>query len=150
MATCETPDFMYPLLADIYYPIVEQNPYGAVKRTWVLDKTIAIAANPAGRKYQQDVKTNNAKLDLDNSILARVRSDITQSSNEELYSLNNILITNIRDRDGSLVYNESAGPRSGKASLWEISTFNPIVGAFGSVEYFKMVLLHSDNQAVDI
>lgn len=150
MASCETTDFMYPLLADIYYPIVDQNPYGAVKRVWVLDKTIAIAANPAGRKYQQDVQTNNAKLDLDNSILARVRNDITQSSNEELYSLNNILITNIRDKDGNLIYNESAGPRSGKASLWEISTFNPIVGAFGSIEYFKLVLLHSDNQAVDI
>ncbi|CAB4242178.1 hypothetical protein UFOVP222_37 [uncultured Caudovirales phage] len=150
MATCETTDFMYPLLADIYYPIVEQNPYGAVKRTWVLDRTVAIAANPAGRKYQQDVQTNNAKLDLDNSILARVRTDITESTNEELYSLNNILITNIRDKAGNLVYNESSGPRSGKASLWEISTFNPIVGAFGSVEYFKLVLLHSDNQAVDV
>jgi hypothetical protein len=150
MATCETPDFMYPLLADIYYPIVEQNPYGAVKRTWVLDKTIAIASNPAGRKYQQDVTTSNAKLDLDNSILARVRNDITQSTNEELYSLNNILVTNIRDRDGNLIYNESSGPRSGQASLWEVSTFNPIVGAFGKVEYFKLVLLHSDNQAVNI
>lgn len=150
MPTCESTDFMYPLLADIYYPIVDQNPYGAVKRTWVLDRTIAIASNPAGRKYQQDVQTNNAKLDLDNSILARVRTDITKSTNDQLYSLNNILVTNIRDKDGNLIYNESSGPRSGKATLWEISTFNPIVGPFGTTEYFKVVLLHSDNQAVDV
>jgi hypothetical protein len=150
MATCETTDFLYPLLADVYYPIVEQNPYGAVKKKWVLDKSIAIASNPAGRKYQQDVQTNNAKIDLDNSILARIRTDITQSSIGELYSMNNIIITNIRDKDGNFIYNESAGPRSGLATIWELATFNPIVGAFGETEYYKLVLLRSDNQAVDL
>jgi hypothetical protein len=150
MPYCEPTDFIYPLQADVYYPIVEQNPYGAVKKKWVLDKTIAIASNPAGRKYQKDVQTNNAKLDIDNSILARCRNDVTQSSIGELYSMNNIIITNIKDRNGNLIYNESAGPRSGLATIWEIATFNPIVGAFGTTEYFKLVLLRSDNQAVDL
>ena len=150
MPYCEPSDFVYPLQADIYYPIVEQNPYGAVKKKWVLDKTIAFASNPAGRKYQQDVQTNNAKLDIDNSILARCKNDITAATTGELYSMNNIIITNIKDRNGNLIYNESSGPRSGLATIWELATFNPIVGAFGETEYYKLVLLRSDNQAVDL
>ena len=150
MATCEKTDLFYPNLADVYYPIVETGAYGNVQKTWVLDRTIAIAVNPAGRKFKQDVQTNNAKLDLENSILARTRNDLTQSSTDTLYSMTNIIITNIRDKDGNLIYNESSGPRSGKATLFEMPTFNPIVGAFGKTEYYKLVLARSENQAIDL
>jgi hypothetical protein len=150
MATCEKTDFMYPLLADVYYPIVETGAYGNSKKNWVLDRTIAISANPAGRKYKQDVQTNNAKLDIDNSIISSTKNDLTQSSIDSLYSITNIIITNIRDTSGNFIYNESSGPRSGKATLFEISTLNPIVGPFGKTEYYKLVLLRSDNQAIDL
>lgn len=147
---CETTDFTYPLLADIYYPIVETGAYGNTKKTWILDKTIAIATNPAGRKFKEDVQTNNAKLDLQNSILGRTRNDITQSTTGELYSMTNIIITNIRDTSGNLIYNESSGSRTGKSTLFELPTFNPIVGPFGKIEYYKLVLARSENQAVDL
>jgi hypothetical protein len=150
--TCivESTDFMYPLLADVYYPIVEQNPYGAIKKQWVLDRTIAIATNPAGRKFQQDVEINNAKLDINNAILGRTKNDLTESNANELFSLTNIILVNIRDSNGNLIYNESSGPRIGKSTIFEISTFNPIVGAFGTIEYFKLVIKRSDNQASDL
>lgn len=149
MATCEKTDFTYPLLADIYYPIVETGGYGNLKKTWVLDKSVACGFNPGGLKNKKDVNAE-ANINIDNSITGRVRSDLTQSSTESLYSLTNIIITNIRDRDGNLIYNESSGPRSGKATLFEIATFNPIVGAFGKTEYYKIILRRSENQAVDL
>jgi hypothetical protein len=149
--TCdEKTDFIYPLLADLYYPIVEQTPYGNVKKQWVFDRTIAIATNPAGRKYQQDMSTNNAKLDLNNAILGRTKNDPTQSSKDQLYAFTNILLTNIRDKDGNIIYNESSGSRSGKSTLYEFSTITPIVGAFGGTEYFKIVIERSENQAIDL
>lgn len=149
MATCETTNFMYPLLMDVYYPVVDQGAYGNLKKTWVLDQTLACAFNPAGLKNKKDVNAE-ANINIDNSISGRVRTDITQSSNETLYSLTNIIITNIRSADGNLVYNESSGPRSGKATLFEVATFNPIVGAFGKTEYYKLILRRSENQAVDL
>jgi len=82
--------------------------------------------------------------------MGRFRNDPTQSSTESLYSITNIVITNIRDKDGQLIYNESAGPRSGNSTLFEIATLNPIVGAFGKVEYYKVILRRSENQAVDL
>ena len=146
---CETTDFTYPLLADIYYPIVETGAYGNLKKQWVLDKTIACFFNVAGSKFKQDVGTE-ANINIDNSIMGRVRNNPTQSSTDSLYSITNIIVTNIRGNDGKLIYEESAGPRSGNATLFEIATLNPITGPFGKVEYYKVVLRRSENQAVDL
>lgn len=146
---CETTDFMYPLLMDIYYPIVETGAYGNVKKTWVLDKTVACMFNSAGLKNKKDINSE-PNINIDNSIIGRIRTDITVSDTDTLYSLTNIVVTNIRTADGNLVYNESSGPRSGNATLFEVATFNPIVGAFGKVDYYKLVLRRSENQAVDL
>lgn len=149
MAYCETTDFMYPLLADVYYPIVEQSAYGSVKKQWILDKTVAIALNPAGRKFAQQVQTN-ANITIDNNLVGRVRVDILSSSDEQPVALTNILIADVRDSMGNIIYNESSGIRSGKSTIFEVATFTPIVGPFGSVEYYKIVVSRSDNQAADL
>lgn len=146
---CETTDFTYPLLADVYYPIVETGAYGNVKKQWVLDKTVACFFNAAGSKFKQDVGTE-ANINIENSIIGRVRNDLAISSTESSYSITNIIITNIRGTDGNSIYNESAGPRSGNATLFEIATLNPIVGPFGKVEYYKVILRRSENQAVSL
>ena len=149
MAACETTDFLYPLLADVYYPLVEQGVYGNVKKQWVLDRTIAIALNPAGRKYQQQVQTN-PNITLDNSLVGRTRTDILSSSMDSNIAVTNVILANIRDVSGNIIYNESSGIRSGKSTIFEVATFTPIVGPFGSKEYYKIVVARSDNQAADI
>lgn len=146
---CEKTDFMYPLLADIYYPIIEQGAYGNLKRQWVLDRTIACFFNPAGRKFKEDVQPNT-NITIDNSLVGRIKNDLTESNGNELYSITNIIITNIRDANGNMIYNESAGPRKGQSTIFEISTSNPIVGPFGKTEYYKLVIKRSDNQAVTV
>lgn len=149
MVACETTDFLYPLLADVFYPMVDQGAYGNVRKQWVLDRTIAVALNPAGRKYMQEVQTNPS-ITIDNSLVGRTKSDILKSSRESLSAVTNVIIANIRDANGNIVYNESSGIRAGKSTIFEISTFIPIVGPFGSTEYYKLVVARSDNQAVDI
>jgi len=146
---CETTDFMYPLLMDVYYPIIETGAYGNLKKQWVLDRTVACFFNPAGRKFKEDVQIN-PNITIDNSLVGRVRNDITESNGNDLYAMTNIIITNIRDNSGNYIYNESAGPRKGQPTIFELSTSNPIVGAFGKTEYYKLVINRSDNQAVDL
>jgi hypothetical protein len=140
---------MYPLLADIYYPIIQTGAYGNLKKQWVLDRTIACTFNPGGLKNKKDVDSE-ANLNIENFINGRVRNDLTQSNDDSLYSLTNIVITNIRDRSGNLIYNESSGPRSGMSTLFEIATFNPVLGAFGSTDHYKIILRRSENQAADL
>lgn len=146
---CESTDFTFPLLADIYYPIIEVGGYGNLKKQWVLDKSVACFFNFAGSKYKKDIGTE-ANINIENSIIGRVRNDPTDSSTGSLYSVTNIVITNIRSADGNIVYRESAGPRAGSPTLFEIATLSPIVGPFGKVEYFKIMLRRSENQAVDL
>jgi hypothetical protein len=149
MAICEITDFTYPLLADIYYPIVETGAYGNLKKQWVLDKTIACFFNIAGGKFKQDVDTE-ANINIDNIIIGRVKSDITKSATDSSYAITNIIITNIRGNDGESIYNESSGVRSGSSTIFEVATINPVVGPFGKTEYYKVLLRRSENQAADL
>ena len=137
------------MLADIYYPIVDQGPYGNVKKNWIHDKTIACNFNSAGTAWKEDIKPN-ANITQDSIMLGRAKSDIRFSSVEGQNSITNILVTNIKDKDLNELYLETAGPRAGKSTLFEVATVEPFVGPFGSVEYYKIVVRRSENQAVDL
>jgi hypothetical protein len=145
---CETTDFTYPLLADVYYPIVETGAYGNTKKTWVLDRTVACFFNPAGRRTKEDINSKN-KIDIDTLLIGRVRNDLTKSSNES-YAYTNIIITNIRDNSGQSILYESAGIRKDSPTIFEVAALNPVVGPFGKVDYFKVLIRRSENQAVDL
>jgi len=145
---CETTDFTYPLLADVYYPIVDTGAYGNTKKTWVLDRTISCFFNPAGRQTKEDVGSEN-KIDIDSIYIGRVRNDLTKGSNDS-YSFTNIIITNIRDISGQSIHNESAGIRKNNPTIFEVASLNPVVGPFGTTEYFKVLIRRSENQAVDL
>jgi len=149
MATCEETSFIFPMLADIYYPIVDQGAYGNVQKTWIHDKTIACNFNSAGTAWKEDVKPN-ANITQDSVMLGRVKSDIRFSSTENKNSITNIIVTNIKDRNLHEVYLETSGPRAGKSTLFEVATVEPFVGPFGSPEYYKVVVRRSENQAVDL
>jgi hypothetical protein len=137
------------MLADIYYPIVSQGPYGNVEKTWVHDKTIACNFNSAGTAWKEDIKPN-VNITQDSVMLGRVKSDIRFSSTENQNSITNIIITNIKDRNLNEVYLETSGPRAGKSTLFEVATVEPFMGPFGSTEYYKVVVRRSENQAVDL
>lgn len=144
---CEKPDFMFPLTAEIYYPIVEQGAYGSVDKQWNLDATIACALAPAGRKNQQEVQAQDINIRLQQTLLGRTKTDIRISSQAAANSITNIIVTNVKDVYGNEVYKETSGPRAGSSTLFELATNEPIIGAFGKVEYYKIVLRRSDNQA---
>jgi hypothetical protein len=149
MTTCESISIIFPMLADIYYPIVEQGAYGNVKKNWIHDKTIACNFNSAGTAWKEDIKPN-ANITQDSVMLGRAKSDIRFSSTEGQNSITNILVTNIKDKNLNELYLETAGPRAGKSTLFEVATVEPFVGPFGSVEYYKIVVRRSENQAVDL
>ncbi len=56
MTSCETTDFMYPMKADIYFPILAQGDYGQPKKDWVYDRTIICNATPVGGAGTEDIK----------------------------------------------------------------------------------------------
>ena len=149
MTTCENPSIIFPMLADIYYPIVEQGPYGNVQKTWIHDKTIACNFSSAGSAFKEDIKPN-ANITQDTIMLGRAKTDIRFSTNKDQNSITNVIVTNIKDKTLNEIYVETAGPRAGKSTLFEVATVEPFTGPFGSVEYYRIVLRRSENQAADL
>lgn len=140
---------MFPLLVDVYYPIVSQTAYGDINKRWVLDRTVACSFAKEGRKNKQQVPTG-VELVLDSGLIGRVRQDLRFSADGSAHPLTDVLLTNIRDAQGAELYVETSGPRAGKTTLYEIKSNNPVVGPFGSSEYFALVVKRSENQGADV
>lgn len=149
MNSCDTTDFIFPLKADVYYPIVQQGAYGNLVKQWVLDKTIVCNFSPAGTADAEEVKPN-VKINIESVLIGRVKEDLRISSRESRESIVNIILTNIRTADDQIIYLETAGPRSGKSTIFEIASNEPIVGAFNRIEYYKLIVRRSENQATDL
>ena len=147
MAECEATDFIYPMKADIYYPIITQNNYGQANKEWVFDRTIICNASTIGGAGDVELKPE-VFLQYDGKLIARSKSDIRTSSNNTENAITNILITNIRTSTDLVVYKETAGPRSGRGTIYEVGTLEPFVGPFGDIEYFKMLWRRTENQTV--
>jgi hypothetical protein len=137
------------MLMDIYYPIVEQSAYGNVNKDWVLDRSVACSLNPAGTSWKEDIKPNVA-ITQDSVLIGRIKTDIRVSKQNSKNAITNVIITNIRDKSGNHIYNETAGPRSGKSTIFEIATLEPFVNPFGDLEYYKIVIRRSENQAENV
>jgi len=147
MVNCEDTDFLYPMKADIYYSIISQNSYGQPKKEWIFDRTVVCNATPLGGAGKEDIKPE-VFLQNDGKLLSRVKSDPRTSSTESNYAITNILATNIRNAQDSVIYKETSGPRSGRATIFEFGTVEPFTGPFGNVEYYKLLWRRTENQSV--
>lgn len=146
---CDSTDFIYPMLADVYYPIVDQGAYGNVKKQWILDRSFACSFSPFGTADKEEV-TPNVNITKQNILIGRVRADIRFGEKNSRNAITNILVTNIRTAQNDPVYIETAGPRDGRSTIYEVATTEAIVGPFGNVEYHAVVLRRSENQASDL
>jgi len=148
VAECEDTDFLYPMTADIYYPLVEQGAYGNLKKQWVFDRMVVCNFTYASLKREEEVKPN-LTLTQESILLGRVKNDLRISENKEHQAITNVIVTNIKTKSQEL-YLETSGPRSGKSTLYEIATHQPTMGPFGERQYFKVLLRRSENQASDL
>jgi hypothetical protein len=150
MTCCDdTTDFTYPMLADVYYPIVTQGDFGEIKKEWVFDRTIACNATSIGGvgKTKEGIRPEMF-LQYENKLIARSKADLRITSNSTQEAVTNILITNVRSSYGQLIQKETAGPRAGKGTIYEIGTLEPFVGPFNNIEYYKMLWRRTESQAV--
>lgn len=142
---CEAPSVIYPMYADIYYPTIEQSPYGNTVKTWTLDRIVIGNFTHLGTKAKEEL-IPNVNITQDSIILGRVIKDIRISADGTQNALTNVLITNIRDRFETEIYTETSGPRRGFSTLFEVATQEPFISPFGTTEYYKLVLRRSENQ----
>lgn len=138
-------DTFYPLQADIYYGVESQNDFGEIDRAWEYNRTIRLDMNMSTNYKDQQVQPDQFFWiqDMLNGITP---TDIRQSDTSGLYSLTNILITNIRNGSDEVIYYESAGERSGQPTIYEVSGLLPHNNPWGNIDYYKLVLKRSELQ----
>jgi hypothetical protein len=135
------------MLADVYYPIITQGPFGEIKKEWVFDRTISCNATTVGGAGSEQIKPDMF-LQYEDKLVVRSRGDLRIKSNLSQEATTNILVTNIRLSHGQLIYKETAGPRAGKGTIYEIGTLDPFTGPFNNIEYYKMLWRRTESQAV--
>jgi hypothetical protein len=135
------------MLADVYYPIITQGPFGEIKKEWLFDRTISCNATPVGGAGSEQIKPDMF-LQYEDKLIVRSKADLRITSRLSQEAVTNILITNIRLSHGQLVYKETAGPRASKGTIYEVGTLEPFTGPFNSIEYYKMLWRRTESQAV--
>lgn len=138
-------EYLFPMKADIFYSLIKQNEYGQPNKEWVFDRCVDVNLTPAGGAGTEDIKPQ-VFLQNENKLVGRSKSDLRISSKQDKNAVTNIILTNIRNADNSLIYKETSGPRSGRGTIYEVGTIDPFVSPFGSIEYYKLVLRRSENQ----
>ena len=147
MECCPETDFLYPMKANVYHPIIKQTQYGQATKNWVYDRTIICNATSVGGAGTEDIKPETF-LQYENKLIARTRQDPRTASTGADNAVTNILITNIRDNQDNLIYRETAGPRAGRGTIYEVATVEPFTGPFKNTEYYKMLWRRTENQTV--
>jgi hypothetical protein len=147
MECCPETDFLYPMKADVYHPIIKQTQYGQATKDWIYDRTITCNATSVGGAGTEDIKPETF-LQYENKLIARTKQDPRTASTGADNAVTNILITNIRDNQDNLIYRETAGPRAGRGTIYEVATVEPFTGPFSNTEYYKMLWRRTENQTV--
>ena len=146
---CEQTDFMFPMLVDVYYPVVEQAAYGNLKKKWIFDRTAACYFSSGSGKTKEEI-VPNVKIVQETVLVGRSRIDLRVSTHNERQSVTNILLTNIRLPGLETMYMETSGPRSGQGTIYEIASQEPFLGPTNTLDFYKILLRRSDNQSVEV
>lgn len=143
--SCNETDFVFPMLADVYYGIATQDAYGGLNYAWTFDRTVVGNFVYAGAKAKEEMGIS-VEIMQESLILGRVKEDLRKATDATTYPFTNILITNIRDCNGSEFYTEVSGSRDGESTLFEIATQQPFVNPFAKAEHYRLILRRSENQ----
>ena len=146
---CGSKDPLYPIQADIFYTEVAQGAYGSVSKSWMKDRTLVCSLGPAGSRFKEELNPN-VDINLESLLVGRFKEDIRFSRDQKGKAMTNIVISNVKDRNCQEVYIEPSGPRKNQSTIFEVATVTPHIGALGKVEYYKVILRRSENQAVDV
>jgi hypothetical protein len=133
----------YPMTADIYYSKTQQDDFGEFDRTWQKDRTIqcsAIKERPDS-KIRPALETDKF-LQYDFRINMRTNDNIQKSSTDVLYPITEILVRNLKDPAGNLVWDEYYNENTS----FEIQAAEPMFNDLHILAGYRILLVRSDRQ----
>lgn len=135
----------FPLKADIYYASSQQNDFGDVEKVWVFDQTINVSLSMSTNYKDQNIQPAQMMF-VQDMLNGKCKVDPRIAVDGSMFSMTDVIVTNIRGTDGQVAYIETAGVRTGMPTLYELTGVLPHNGPFGTVDYYKVVISRSDAQ----
>jgi hypothetical protein len=133
----------YPMTANVCYSIEDQNDFGEITKTWVNDRTIRCSAikNEPSSGINKSVQTQ-AFLTYSIIIDLRTKEDILVSSDGLAYRPTEILITNIKDDNGNIIWKETID----EPTNFEVLAIEPMFDPFHKLDGNRIMLGRADLQ----
>jgi hypothetical protein len=138
-------ELFYPMSADIYYATQTQNDFGEVVRAWTLDRQVpcsAIKQNPNSRT--PNFVEPNASFEYDIVINFRTNQDIQVSSSNNTYKVTDILIKNVKDGSGNVVWKEDAN----NPTVFEVRAVEPMLDVSSTIMGYRVNCVRADDQEI--
>jgi hypothetical protein len=136
---------VYPLSADLYYGLAYQDDFGKITRTWYLDRTIKCSAI-SDQIDEGAALTPDIMMKFKDNIKLRTPEDIRVASDSAKYPLTEILITNIRNSDGIVIWKEYGEDFANIPTVFEVQSTVPSLDPFQNVDHYYVYLGRSQNQ----
>ena len=137
-------DILYPMTAEIFYAETRQNDFGTMERTWVFNRTVKCSAVSAmaDKTLNSELKSTTAFFQYNSDIAFRTSDNIQRKKGGTLYPITEVLVTNIKDSEGKVVWTE----REDFYTQYEIQSFVPSYDAFHAVDFYRGYLTRSTRQ----
>ena len=133
----------YPMTADIYYATESQNDFGEIIKEWDKDRSISCSAIKRSPDTRVPSFIEPGKfLEYDIEVSMRTPEDILKSTSDVAYTITDILVKDIKDAGGNLVWKES----SDESTVFEIRAIEPLLDMFNIVSAYRIHLVRADKQ----
>jgi hypothetical protein len=137
-------DIYYPMSAELYYAESKQDELGVIQKTWVLDRIIkcSIISSMSDKTLTGELKNSGPMFQYNSDVLLRTNDDVQKKKSGSIFSITEILITNVKDPAGKIVSLE----KNQKSTQYELKTFVASYNGFHEVEFYRGYLARSTRQ----
>jgi hypothetical protein len=138
-------NIFYPMTAEVYYAQSRQDDLGVPKKTWIFDRVIkcSVISTAADRStLTAELKQTNAYFELNSDAIFRTNHNIQKKKNGTFMPITEILITNIKDPKGTLVWETVLN----KSVQFEVKSFISGYESSHNVKYYRAYIARSKKQ----
>lgn len=148
---CFTSTF-YSYTADVYYATSSQDEYGGMVKEWTYDRTVKCSvfniyedsSNDRPMLMEGGQGGGGGKfMAWDDSYIMRTSDNIFYDG-YEWHTPNDILVTNVKNQNGVVLYRNFAD--DGSAVKFEVRGVMNVMGPFGDLDHYKVNLVRSNDQ----
>jgi hypothetical protein len=137
-------DILYPMTAEVFYAETKQTDFGTMQKTWIFDRSVKCSAVSAmsDKTLNGELRSNSAFFQYNSDIAFRTADDIQRKKGGTYYPITEVLVTNIKDAEGNVVWTE----KDDSKTQYEIQSFVPSYNAFHSIDFYRGYLTRSTKQ----